>query len=346
MKRKSLQLVAALAGSASLLLAACAGPTSSAAPAGGSAVASDGPVRIAVIPKINGIPYYEVVKSGVDEAAEELGDDVEVIWNGPSTDEASQQIQIIQNMVNAKVDVIAIAANDTAAVAPALQAAEAAGVKVMSWDGDADVRDVFVQLVDPAAFGAELADLMAEQVDGAGDVAIITSTFTAPNQVAWIDGIEAQLAAKYPDIDVVTTVESGEDQQRAMQQATDLIQSNPNLKGLFAVTTAALPGAAQAVENLGLSGKVAVVGNSTPNAIKQYFESGTLESAALWNPADHGYLVVETAYALAHGDIAAGESFEAGRLGEYSPETDDTGLRITLSPPLVFTADNIGDYDF
>ncbi|WP_159792742.1 substrate-binding domain-containing protein [Puerhibacterium puerhi] len=346
MKRKSLLLAAALASSAALFLTACAGPDTSGAAVSGSATSADGPVRVAVIPKINGIPYYEVVKKGVDEAAAELGDDVEVIWNGPSTDEASQQIQIIQNMVNAKVDVIAIAANDEAAVAPALKAAEAAGVKVMSWDGDADVRDVFVQLVDPAAFGAQLADLMGEQVGGAGDVAIITSTFTAPNQVAWIDGIEKELAAKYPDIDVVTTVESGEDQQRAMQQATDLIQSNPDLKGLFAVTTAALPGAAQAVENLGLSGKVAVVGNSTPNAIRQYFKSGTLKSAALWNPADHGYLVVETAYALAHGDVATDQAFEAGRLGEYSPEKDDAGLRITLSPPLVFTADNIDDYDF
>lgn len=345
MKRTSASALGLLTA-ATLLLSACAGPSTSASGGGGAAADDGGPVRIAVIPKVNGIPYYQVVKRGVDEAAQELGDEVEVIWNGPSTDEASQQIQIIQNMVNARVDVIAIAANDAAAVAPALQAAESAGVQVMSWDGDADVRDVFVQLVDAREFGAKLADLMAEQVGEEAQVAIITSTFTAPNQVAWIEGIEAQIAAAHPGLKVVTTVESGEDQQRALQQATDLIQSNPDLKGLFAVTTAALPGAAQAVENLGLSGKIAVVGNSTPNAIRQYFESGTLKSAALWNPADHGYLAVQTAYALAEGEVEEGEPFTAGRLGEYTPEADDVSTRITLSPPLVFTPDTIGDYDF
>lgn len=307
---------------------------------------TSGAIKIAVIPKINGIPYYQAVKKGVDEAAAELGDKVDVIWNGPSSDEASQQVQIVENMVNAKVDVIAIAANDPDAVTPALKEAQAAGIKVITWDGDAGTRDAFVQLVDPDAFGAEFVKEMVDQVGEDADVAIITSTFTAPNQNSWIEGINKAIEKDYPQLNIVTTVESGEDQQEAMNQATNILQAYPDVKGIFAITTAALPGAAQAVEELGKSGQIAIVGNSTPNVINQYFKSGTLKSAALWNPIDHGYLTVMTAYADARGEIAEGTSFEAGRLGSYTPESDDVSLAITLGEPLVFTAENIDDYDF
>jgi len=344
MKQPRIRLAAAaLAVVAALGLAGCS--VDAPAPGGGS-TDDAGPIDIAIIPKIVGIPYYSAVEQGVKEAAAELGDEVNVIWNGPSTAEASAQVQIIQDMINADVDVIAIAANDPAAVAPALQQAADAGIRVLSWDGDADVRELFVQLIDPDAFGAELADQMAEQVGEDADVAIITSTLTAPNQAAWTKGIEARIAEAHPGLNIVTTTESGEDQALANTQAKDIINAYPDVKGIFAITTAALPGAAQAVESLGLAGEIAVVGNSTPNAIREYITSGVLKSAVLWNPVDHGYLTVYSALALANDEVEVGASFEAGRLGDYTPEADDVSAFITLSPPLVFTADNIDDYDF
>lgn len=347
-----MKLKAALAvfvAATSLSIAGCSmGSSPTAGPAtGGSAGAESGkPLQIAIIPKINGIPYYQAVKKGVDEAAAELGDKVKVIWNGPSTAEASAQVQIIENMISAKVDVIAVAANDPAAVSPALQKAKDAGIRVMSWDGDADVRELFVQLVDAQQFGATLADQMAEQVGEKADVAVVTSTRTAPNQSAWLKGIEARIAEKHPGLKIVTLTESGEDQGLAQKQTKEILGAYPNVKGIFAITTAALPGAAQAVESLGKSGQIAVVGNSTPNAIKQYFASGTLKSAVLWNPIDHGYLTVQAAYALATDKVSKDTAFEAGRLGSYTPAADSKSLLITLSPPLVFTADNIGSFDF
>lgn len=338
---------AALAATVALSLGGCSVDSTTPTDAGGAGGGEEGgPLQIAVIPKVIGIPYYSAVEQGVEEAAAELGEAVDVIWNGPATAEASAQVQIVQDMINAGVDVIAIAANDPAAVAPALQQAEDAGIDVLSWDGDADVRELFVQLIDPNEFGAELADQMAEQAGEDADVAIITSTLTAPNQAAWTEGIEARIAEAYPDMTIVTTTESGEDQALANSQAKDIINAYPDVDGIFAITTAALPGAAQAVESLGLTGEIAVVGNSTPNAIREYIDSEVLESAVLWNPVDHGYLTVYSALALAEGEVAPGETFEAGRLGEYTPEEDDISAVITLSPPLVFTSENIDDYDF
>jgi ABC-type sugar transport system substrate-binding protein len=332
---------------AGLVAAGCGGTSDSGSTggSGGAGGSSAKKLRIAIVPKVIGIPYYAAVEKGVKEADAELSD-VDVIWTGAKTDQADQQVQVIQNLINSKVDAIAVAANDPAAIAPVLKQAEARGIKVMSWDGDADVRDIFVQLVDPSAFGAELADQMAKQVGTTGEVAVVTSTFTAPNQKAWLAGIKQQIAAKYPGLKIVTTVQSQEDQQLAFKVTKDILKSHPNVKGIFAITTVALPGAAQAVKSLGKVGKVAVVGNSTPNAIRQYFKDGTLKSAVLWNPLDHGYLAVYTARQLADGAIKQGQTFKAGRLGSYTPQADDKSLKITLSPPLVFTKSNIAKFDF
>lgn len=79
--------------------------------------------------------------------------------------------------------------------------------------------------------------------------------------------------------------------------------------------------------------------------MRSYIEDGTLEASALWNPADLGYLAGYAAAALASGIITGepGETFTAGRLGEY---TIDDGGSVLLGDPFVFDSSNIDDFDF
>ena len=79
--------------------------------------------------------------------------------------------------------------------------------------------------------------------------------------------------------------------------------------------------------------------------MREYVENGTVKAFALWNPGDLGYLAAYAADALAAGDITgeAGDTFEAGDLGEYTVEE---GGSVLLGDPFVFNADNIADFDF
>jgi rhamnose transport system substrate-binding protein len=79
--------------------------------------------------------------------------------------------------------------------------------------------------------------------------------------------------------------------------------------------------------------------------MREFVEDGTVEAFALWNPADLGYLAAYAAKALVDGDITGkeGDTFEAGRLGEYTVDADGSVL---LGEPFVFNAENIGDFDF
>ena len=307
---------------------------------------ADGPVTILMMPKLVGIPYYNAVKLGVDQAQKDLGDKAQVIWEGPTVDQVDKQIEMIDNALANQPSVIAIASNDPAAIVPVLKKAEAAGARVVTWDGDAEFRDGFVNFVNYDDFGAQLVEEMVKQVGEKADVAVVTSTLTAPNQSAWLAAMKKQIAAKHPGINIVDVRPSQEDQQLAFQATQDLLKSKPNLKGIFAITTVALPGAAEAVKQMGLAGKIAVVGNSTPNAIRKYIKDGVIKSAVLWNPSDHGYLTVYTALADAQGKLKEGEEFDAGKLGKYKPFKDARGIQVLLGPPLVFTKDNIDEFNF
>ena len=89
----------------------------------------------------------------------------------------------------------------------------------------------------------------------------------------------------------------------------------------------------------------ALTGLGTPNQMREYVEDGTVEAFALWNPEDLGYLATPAANALVAGDISgeAGDTFEAGELGEFEVGADGVVL---LGEPFTFDADNISDFDF
>ena len=300
--------------------------------------------RIVVMPKLVGIDYYNAVKKGVDQAASEL-EDTEVIWMGPTEAQVEKQIELIETMIPTKPDVIAVASNDPVAIAPVLKKAQDAGIHVMSWDGDADIREVFVNLVDYKEFGAGLVEALVEEIGEEGDIAIVTTTFTAPNQVLWIEAIKETIAEKYPGLNILDTRPATESTEKAFRIAQDYLKSMSTLKGIIVLGAPNVPGVADAVKEAGMVGKVAVVGNATPNIMNQYLKDDIAKKVLLWNAPDHGYLTVYTAYRLATEGLEAGKSYDAGKLGEYTPAADENSMQVAL-PVLVFTKENVDDYDF
>ena len=301
--------------------------------------------RIVVMPKIVGIDYFNAVEEGVKDAAKELGDKVEVIWMGPTQDQVERQIEMIDNLIATQPDAICVASNDNAAIVPILKRASREGIKVLSWDGDADFRDFFVNLVDYDEFGKGLVEALVQEMGPEGDVAIITTTFTAPNQVMWIKGIEKHIAAKYPKLKIVDVRPAGESTEKAYRLAQDYIKSMPNLKGLIALGVPNVPGAIDAVKEAGMIGKLAVVGNATPNVVRKYLKDGDVKSILLWDAPAHGYLTVYSAYRLLTVGLEEGKPYDAGRMGEFTPAKDDISLQVSL-PIMTFTKDNIDNFNF
>lgn len=300
--------------------------------------------RIVIMPKLVSIAYYDAVKTGVDAAAKELPD-VAVSWVGPTQDQVERQIEMIERLIPSKPDLIAVAANDPVAIVPVLAKAQQAGIRVMSWDGDSRQREFFVNLVDFDEFGAQLVEAMRREIGPAGDIAVVTTTFTAPNQTSWIDAMKRTIYAKYPGLRIVDIRPAGESTEEAYRVAQDYLKSVPGLKGIVALGAPNLPGVARAVRDAGLAGKVAVVGNSTPDLMREFLKDGTVRTVLLWNAPDHGYLTVHSARQLLVGGVRVGQPFRAGRLGMVTPRKDALNLQVAL-PVMVFTKDNVDQFRF
>ena len=121
-----------------------------------------------------------------------------------------------------------------------------------------------------------MIDTMAKEIGEDRSFAIVTSTFTTPNQARWIAEMSAYAAKCHPKMKWLETVEAQEDNMLSFNQAPTLINKyGDELNGLFGMTSVATPASAEAVTQAKLCGKVAVVGLATPNAMKPYVDSRT-----------------------------------------------------------------------
>jgi ABC-type sugar transport system substrate-binding protein len=310
---------------------------------GTCAVSEAEELRIGMMPKLVGIDYFNACEKGAREAAEELG--VELVYDGPDNNDVSRQTALVEAWIARKFDVIAIAPNDPDAISPALRKARNRGIKVITWDADAEeeYRDYFINQADNSAIAKTLIDTMVEGIGEDGKYLILTGSLTADNQNQWMSEMEKYRQAKYPKLTNLSEAPkvSQEDQALATRVTVDCLKSYPEMQGLFAITSVALPGAAEGLRKSGAADRIFLTGLSTPNSMKEYIKDGTLKKMVLWNPVDLGYLTVHTAKLLAEGKIE-GDEIDAGRLGKKRVR----GTEVLLGDPLVFDAENIDQFDF
>jgi ABC-type sugar transport system substrate-binding protein len=299
-------------------------------------------VTIAMMPKSKGNAYFIACRKGAEEAAKELG--VELIWDGPTDPDPAKQNEIVETWITRGVDVIAVAVENREGISTALRKARQAGIKVVTWDSDAepDARDFFVNQATPQGIGTKLMDTGAKALGGKGDFAVISASLTSANQNEWLKYIDQRLKEKYPDIKRIANRPCDDIQQKAFAEATALLNANPNLKLIMAICSPAVPGAAEAVKQAGRS-DVKVVGLGLPNDNKTYVHAGITDTVILWNTMDLGYLTVHASKLLAEGKLKPGATeMEASRLGKLKIEGDN----ILLGQPFAFTKENIDQFDF
>jgi ABC-type sugar transport system substrate-binding protein len=302
-------------------------------------------IKVAMIPKLKGIDYFNATETGAKEAAKELG--VELVFDGPMESSVDKQIELIDSFITRKFDVIAVSPNDPDAIAPVLKRARDQGVHVVTWDADANPqtsgREFFVDQASPESIGRTLVDVMAKEAGEDAKVVIVTGTLTAANQNEWMKWMEQQIKDKYPKMQILAKKASEEDQQLARQVTQDVLTAYDDLDGIFAITSVAFPGAATALEKSPRKGKVALTGLSTPKTMRQWVENDTVKTVVLWNPVDLGYLTVQASKALCDGTLKPGAtSIDGGRLGTKAVEDD----RVVLGEPMLFTKENIAQFDF
>jgi rhamnose transport system permease protein len=298
---------------------------------------------IAMMPKAKGDPYFISCRAGAEEAAREVG--VELIWDGPTSLDAARQNELVENWITRNVDAIAVAVENRGGISSVLRKARERGIKVLTWDADAepDARDFFVNQATPEGIANALTDEAARLLGGEGQFAIITGALSAANQNEWIANIRKRLAAKYPKLVLATIRPSDDDRDKAFAETQTVLRAFPAVKLIMAISAPAVPGSAEAVRQANRAGDVRVIGLSLPNINKPYVHGDVVQAVILWNTRDLGYLTVLSAAQLTRQAFAAGAtSIDAGRLGRLEVR----GSEIVLGAPLLMNKGNIDKYDF
>jgi rhamnose transport system permease protein len=299
-------------------------------------------VTVAVMPKAKGDPYFISCRVGAEEAAKALN--VDLIWDGPTGLDAAKQNELVQSWITRQVDAISVSVENAPGISTVLRQARAQGIKVVTWDADAepDARDYFINQATAQSIGFALMDEAARVMHNQGDFAIITGALSAANQNLWMSFMRQRVAEKYPALKLIAVRPSDDDRDKAFAEAQTLMKVYPNVKMLVAISAPAVPGAGEAVRQSGRK-DVRVIGLSLPNLCKPYVHGGEIEAVVLWNTKDLGYLAVAAPAALTRGSLKAGAaSFLAGRLGKVEIKASD----IILGAPMYFRNDNIDNFNF
>ena len=275
---RKLSALVALGAAAAIALTGCTkkneadtGAASGGAGAGASTSATT--YKVAFVPKLQGVPYFEAMNAGGKKAAAALGN-VEWLYQGPTQADAAAQADIVRSYIQQKVNTLIVAPNDPDSMAPLLQQAKDAGIHVATADTDApnSVREAFVNQATAEGIGQGLTDSLLKAMGGQGKYAIVSCGQTAENLNSWIEVQKSYTASKYPNAQIVDIVYAGEDQAKATQMATDLMNAHPDLTGLVGECTSSAPGVAQAVQDANKIGKVFTVGLGTPQSMKPYLD--------------------------------------------------------------------------
>ncbi|WP_284774993.1 ABC transporter substrate-binding protein [Agrobacterium sp. lyk4-40-TYG-31] len=207
-------------------------------------------------------PYFVSMQEALKEAAASIG--AEVIVTDAAHDVA-KQVSDVEDMLQQKIDILLLNPTDSAGIEAAVHAAKAAGVIVVAIDANANGPvDTFVGSKNRDA-GYQSCKHLGDALGGKGEVAILDGIPVVPI-LQRVEGCKAALG-EFSEIKLVDTQNGRQDRSVALGVVENMIQSHPNLAGIFSVNDGGAMGALAAIQGSGRDIKLTSV-DGAPEAVK------------------------------------------------------------------------------
>jgi ribose transport system substrate-binding protein len=243
--------------------------------------------------------FYQDLKKGLLKAADSLGMDLHIVageWD------LARQTSQVENFVTQKMDAIIIAPVDSRGIVSAVEEANRAGIPVFTADIASAGGKVTAHVASDNAQGGRLVgEYLAAQLKGKGNVVILDQ----PTLVSVIDRVRGfrEAIARYPGIHIVAApaVERGL-RDVAKNKMDNLLQSHPDLVGVFGSNDDCALGALASVRAAGRTNITIVGFDAIPEARAAISEGGPLKADAIQYPEVIGRRTMETVYRTLHGE--------------------------------------------
>ncbi len=230
--------------------------------------AQDGPPKIGMTFQEMNNPYFVSMQEALNAAAKTLGSEVVVT---DANHDVAKQISDVEDMLQQGIDILLLNPTDSAGIEAAVTMAKEQGVIVVAVDANANGPvDTFVGSKNRDA-GYMSCKYLAEAMGGQGEVAILDGIPVVPI-LQRVEGCKAALAEN-AGIQLVDTQNGRQDRSVALGVVENMIQSHPNLGGIFSVNDGGAMGALAAIQGSGRDIKLTSV-DGAPEAV-QAIASGT-----------------------------------------------------------------------
>jgi ribose transport system substrate-binding protein len=338
--KKSYRVTSALALSmmAALALSACdaSAPTSSSSGSSSEAATRPAPTNVPTACTPEGADelliglvdineqtaFFTQLNEGAQDVADEAGATLQIV---SGDNDSATQVAGIENLVTLGAAAIIVDPVDATALKPAIQAAAAAGIPVVTVDGSvADEPAVSTYVgTENIDGGSQLGEALVEIAGGTGEVGIVGALNSAI-QIQRQDGFEDAIEAG--GMTVGTVVDGQNVNETAQTAAENLLTGNPDLEYIYATGEPALNGAIAAVKSQGAQDRVTVVGWDLSASAVEGLNDGYVEAVIQQDTFGFGYEAAKAAINLACD-------------GEAVPATVDVPINIV-------TPDNLADYSY
>lgn len=210
---------------------------------------------------------YFVVMS---EAFQEAGSGINAtLYMADAGHDVVKQISDIEDLIQKGINILLINPTDSSGVRNIVEQAKAKDIVIVAIDAQAEgPTDSFVGSKNYDA-GFIAGEYLAKSIGKSGEVAILDGIPVVPI-LERVRGFKDAIL-KYPNIKIVTMQNGRQERDFALTVTENMIQGNPNLKGIFSVNDEGALGSLKAIESSGKDIKlVSVDGNpEAVTAIKQ-----------------------------------------------------------------------------
>jgi ribose transport system substrate-binding protein len=251
-------------------------------------------LKIAVIPKGTTHEFWKAIHAGAVKASQELG--TEIFWKGPQKeDDRAQQITVVEDFINRRVDGIVLAPLDDRALVRPVDEAMREGIPVVIIDSNLQGHN-YISFVatDNYHGGVIAAHRLAEVLGKKGKIFLIRYLEGSASTTYREQGFLETMVKDYPEIEfLVKDQYAGTTTESAYQLTENLLSRYPQVEGIFAPNESSLFGALRALQDSGLAGRIKLVGFDSSAKLIQAMQNKELHGLVLQDPMKMGYLGVK-----------------------------------------------------
>jgi ribose transport system substrate-binding protein len=272
-----------------------------------------------------GNDYWKNVLKGFEDAANSLN--VLVEYRGATQYDVNEQITVMEQVIAKKPSGIALSSIHPTALNVTIDKAIDAGIPVVLFDSDAPDSNAYSFLgTNNYNAGVIAAHEMADLVDRMGKIAIIT----LPNQQNHTDrskGFRETMDKFYREIEIVAVKDGKGDQLVSRKAALDLLDENPDLKGIFATEANGGVGVGEATLSLKKDQQVKIVSFDTDKQTLDMVKDGTIAATVAQGTWNMGFWSLQYLFQLHHGVIKP-QIDNQDKEGLLAVPSMDTGITI------------------